>query len=235
MIHFGPPADFGPLDEALRNLDQFDWILLTSQIAVEFVSRRAISIGIAKIQLASSGRVAVVGPATATAAARAGFRVDYVTRKNEGGGFLEELAQELKGKRIFLPRSNLALKAVVENLEQNGSEVTAIVAYRNLPPSPEEQRQIQAIQWGIVEAALFFSPSAVQHFVDAVGILQVKRHHAHIVFVAVGPTTAQALRDLLGFQHVVQATSPSTEGVLQSLENYLQKRDNFSSMSQDPK
>jgi uroporphyrinogen III methyltransferase / synthase len=224
LIRFGPPDDFRPLDQALQNLDRFDWMIFTSQVAVEFVAQRASSIGAPITKSGSTPRVAVVGPATATAATKAGLPVDYVTRKSQGAAFAEELAQELKGKRIFLPHSNLAIKSVVEGLKQNGSDVTGIIAYRTLPPSQEEQKQVSAIQWGIVDAALFFSPSAVQNFVDAVGIRRVKEHHQHIVFVAVGPTTAQSLRDLLGFEDIIQALSPSVAGVLGALEHFLKQR-----------
>lgn len=224
MIHFGPPQDPEPLDAALGRLDQFDWLIFTSQVAVEFVLQRARSIGIRLTQSATSLRVAVVGPATAAVAAKGGLRVDFVSQKNQGGAFVEELSRELKGKRVFLPHSNLALKSVVEGLKRLGSEVTGVVAYCTLPPSPEEQRQASAIRWGIVDAALFFSPSAVQNFVDAIGIQQVREHHRHIVFVAVGPTTARSLRELLGFENILQAPNPSVAGVLRCLEDFLRER-----------
>jgi uroporphyrinogen-III synthase len=224
LIHFGPPEDSQALDDALRSLDKFDWLIFTSQTSVQFVSRRAASVGISLDNIPASLRVGVVGPATAAAASRAGWPVHYVTRKNQGMAFVEELSRELRDKRVFLPHSNLAIKSVKQGLERGGSRVTGVVAYRTLPPSSEEKKQISSIKWGVVDAVLFFSPSAVQNFVDSIGIRQVQEHHRHIIFVAVGPTTRQAIQDLLGVEHIVQASRPSMEAVLRSLEDRLRER-----------
>jgi uroporphyrinogen-III synthase len=221
MIHFGPPEDTGPLDEALSKLDQFDWLIFTSQVAVEFVLQRAVSIGVPLPQSAPSLRVAVVGPKTAEIARNGGLQVDYVTGKNQGSAFVEELAQELKGKRVFLPHSDLAIKSVVEGLRQAGAEVSGVIAYRTLPPSPEERRQVKAIQWGVIDAALFFSPSAVHNFVDAIGVERIDQHHRHVLFVAVGPVTAEALHKAVGFENIIQASHPSVTEVLRSMEEFF--------------
>jgi uroporphyrinogen-III synthase len=224
MIRFGPTEDSRPLDTALKNLEQFDWVIFTSQVTVRYTAERAASLGISLSKTSQSFRVAVVGPTTSAAATRAGFRVDYVAEGNRGAAFVEELSRELKGKRVLLPHSSLAMKSVVDGFERFGSQVTGVEAYRTLPPSTEEQKVMASINWGVIDAALFFSPSAVQHFVDGIGIRRVQKHHSHIAFVAVGPTTAQAVRDITGFDDVVQSKSPSVEGVIQALENHFDQR-----------
>jgi uroporphyrinogen-III synthase len=232
LISFGPPEDLGPIDDALNNLSSFDWIIFTSQVAVEFTARRASALG---ISIAQSGiSVAVVGPTTADLAKEAGLQVDYVALKSQGAAFVEELSTELKGKRILFPRSNLAPKSLVDQLARSGSSVTAVVAYQTLPRSQDEQRDLNAIRWGVMDAALFFSPSAVHHFVDWIGIQKVKEHHQHIVFVAAGPTTAETLRKTLGFIEIVEALQPTVPGVLASLENFFHERSKIPSVSVNP-
>ena len=39
-VSFASPSDWRPVDSALRAMDEFDWILLTSQNAVRFLAER---------------------------------------------------------------------------------------------------------------------------------------------------------------------------------------------------
>ncbi len=45
MVAFHPPDDFAPLDNALRALRTFDWLLLTSANAVRALIERSKSLG----------------------------------------------------------------------------------------------------------------------------------------------------------------------------------------------
>ena len=227
LIRFGPPDDFGPLDSALNNLASFDWLIFTSQVAVAFTLQRAATIGVSIAE--SDVAIATVGPATANAAKEAGLRVERISEQGSGTGLVRELA--LKGKRILLPRSQLALASVIESLEKSGNEVTAVVAYRTLPLPPSDRRKQDTIRWGIIDAALFFSPSSVHHFVDWLGMRTLKEHHQHVVFVAVGPTTAEALRKSIGFGQIIQSSEPTLPAVLRCLEDFLRDQHNKSSVS----
>jgi uroporphyrinogen III methyltransferase / synthase len=225
MISFHPPNDFAPLDQALRDLRSFDWLLLTSANAVRALLDRSQSLGVDVTNSFAGVRIAVVGPVTAEAARRAGMPVSRVAAKHQGLGLAEEFSADFAGKRLLLPRSNLAGKDLPEALRRLGAQVTEVIAYRTFAAEPEGEGQNQ-FSSGHVEAILFFSPSAVRNFLnwDEAKGSQVLRSMSDLsrktVVIAVGPVTASALRDA-GLRNIVQAQDTSVPAVIQALESFF--------------
>ena len=46
VLEIFPPEDFEPLDRALRQLDEYDWLILTSANAVRALAERAAALGL---------------------------------------------------------------------------------------------------------------------------------------------------------------------------------------------
>src|SRR6202795_2596740 len=98
LVAFSAPEDFGPLDAALDRLEQFDWIIFTSENAVRAVVKRA---GVRGNLRNVAGRrlpAHAAGPTTATAAERAGFFVDYQAETHSGAALANELGVKLRGQ-----------------------------------------------------------------------------------------------------------------------------------------
>ncbi len=84
-IEIVDPEDFAPADEALRRLDEYDWIVFTSANTVERFTGRAaaLSMDLADAVSRASGlRVAAVGPATAAALVSRGVPPDFVPEEH---------------------------------------------------------------------------------------------------------------------------------------------------------
>jgi uroporphyrinogen-III synthase len=77
VLEIRPPANFDAMDAALRNLARYDWLILTSANTVRALAERATALGIALDQPARL-KVAAVGEATAAAARKTGFHVDFI-------------------------------------------------------------------------------------------------------------------------------------------------------------
>lgn len=234
MLRFALSSDTSELDSALRNLSQFDWWLVTSQNAVDFAVTRGAQLGVRVGESAASVRVAAVGPGTANAAARAGVRVDYVAREHVAVQLAAELSDELRGKKVLLLRSDLADAALPAKLKETGALVTDLVAYRTLPPAPEDLAQLRTISWPSVAAALFFSPSAVRNFAECVGLPVLKRDCEHLLFVAIGPVTMDAIREL-EVRRTAQAADASIPAILRALEEALEKAGAHSKTGAQPR
>ena len=67
-----------------------------------------------------------------------------------------------------------------------------------------------------MDAIVFYSPSAVHHFVDILGSEQIEIEREKALFVAIGPVTAAALREA-GVGRMVQAADTETGAVLEAL------------------
>ena len=73
-IAIGPPADFEPLDTALRAAEGYDWWVFTSANGARSVLQRAATLGV-DFRRAANQRLAAVGPATRAVLSDAGLRV----------------------------------------------------------------------------------------------------------------------------------------------------------------
>lgn len=216
LVAFAPPDDPSLFDEAIRNLPSNDWIFLTSQNAVRALQERSHLLQVNLVQTVASVRVAAVGPATAEAVERAGLRVAHVATKHQGEALAEELAEDLKGKRVLLPRSDRANPELVDKLQRLGAEVTEVVAYRTVRPDNHDQKRVEAIVRDGADAVLFFSPSAVDHLQDLLGNEKFLEFSRRTVFAAIGPVTEDSLRKAKAAR-VVLARDATVAAVLAAL------------------
>ena len=220
FIAFSDPEDFQPLDKAISEVGQFDWLMFTSGEAVRSVARRSNKLGRSLGQQWSDLRVAAVGPGTAETITKAGLQVDYVAQEHSGIGLANELGERLRGKKVLLPRSDRANPDLPRELRHYAAEVTEVIAYRTLKATELELKELIGLLNGKAEAILFFSPSAVQHFVEMTGGEQLRDLEDKMAITAVGPVTANALRHA-GVRSIVQARDTTAIAVVEALEEYF--------------
>ncbi len=221
LVAFGPPDDLAALDRAMVNARSYDWLLLTSQNALRALQERCAVFGQSLVKLTEGLRVAAVGPATAQAARNAGLIVSYVAEKRQSVSLAEELAQDLKGKRVLLPRSDRANPELVSVLSRIGAQVTEVVAYKTVRPPEQSLQNIESLLIG-VHAVLFFSPSAAHHLQDILGSEKFRELSRHAVFAAIGPVTGEALRRARVAQFV-QARDSTVSAILDALTSFFGK------------
>src|SRR5439155_972812 len=77
MIRIAPPEDYGPLDDACRNISEFDWIVFSSANAVDIFMSRLLTTS-HDLRVLGGVKVCGVGPATAERLARHGLKVDLM-------------------------------------------------------------------------------------------------------------------------------------------------------------
>ncbi len=220
LISFAPPENYDALDEVLAGIASFDWILFTSVNAVQAVERRREQIAQGTKTAMKLPRTAAVGPVTADAAEAAGFPVEYVAADHSGAGLARELGEELRARKVFLPRSDRAIPDLPAALRRCGALVTEVVAYRNLPPSNTDREKLNESLRDGVDGVLFYSPSAVQNFLELVGRERLEGLQGRVLMVAIGPTTANALI-AAGIQRIARAADSTTKAVVEALEGHL--------------
>lgn len=217
LVSFAEPKDFAPLDAAIKGIEQCDWMILTSAQTVRALVKRSEELKRGLIPSGSKLRIAAVGPVSAEAARQAGWPVEYVAETHTGVGLAGELGKRLSGAKVFLPRSDRANPDLPPALMRHGAQVTEVVAYRTLRPTDVGQRDLRQIAEGAAEAVLFFSPSAVQHFVELFGGEQLRALQDKLAITAVGPVTANALHQA-GAQRIVLAGDTTARAVVAALE-----------------
>ncbi len=214
-VSFSVPADTTELDRAIRSIDSFDWVLFTSANAVRFFAVRLRNLGVAFGEN-SKPRYAAVGPATASAAAAEGFRIEYVAKEFLGTALARELSASLAGQRVLLPRSERAGRDLPRALAEAGAHVTEVVAYHTGGLGAAEPGVLDAVREGRVDVVSFFSPSAVHNLRGELGADVLSLLGAHAALAAVGPATASALRQA-GLPVTIQAAEATAESMAQAI------------------
>jgi uroporphyrinogen-III synthase len=220
LVSFAEPEDFAPLDSAIAGIARFDWMILTSAQAVRALVDRASSLRQSLPPAGSRLQVACVGPVTADAARRANLPVAYVAVTHNGVALTEELGTKLAGAQVLLPRSDRANPDLPAALKKLGAHVTEVIAYRTLRHAEQDASLLKRIVNGEAEAILFFSPSAVQNFVELTGAKKFRTLSETLAITAVGPVTAKALGEA-GVARAVVASDTSAASVIEALERHF--------------
>ena len=218
LIQILPPLDFAPLDSAVHNLANFDWLIFTSQNAVTALADR-ISV-IPNAAAGASVRVAAVGDATAEAAQLAGFNVTHVGQGGTAATLAHELASKLRDKRVLLPRSDRAASEILPRLQKFAAEVVEVIAYRTADTTQIDPASKEAVATS--DAILFFSPSSVHSFVALQKSSALNALSDTVVVGAIGPVTSVALRNS-GLRCDFQASEPSVEEIVATLIVHFEK------------
>jgi uroporphyrinogen III methyltransferase / synthase len=220
LVAFSAPEDYAPMDAALEQLEHFDWIIFTSENAVRAMVKRAGVRGNLRNVAGRRSRAAAVGPATAAAAERAGFFVDYQAQTHSGAALANELRERVKNQAVFLPRSDRANPDLPRLLRSFGASVTEVIAYRTVTPVNLDQEKIAGILDGETDAILFFSPTAVEHFVGIVGDKTFQDLQHRLAVTAVGPITGNALNKA-GIEKLIVAGDTTADAVIAALERHF--------------
>ena len=100
----GPPDDWGPLDEALMELESFHWILFSSANGVEAVQRRLARLGTSLARRPGRARIAAVGRKTASVLESLGAPPDFVPPRFVADSLIEHFPVSGWGLKLLLPR-----------------------------------------------------------------------------------------------------------------------------------
>lgn len=221
LVDFAPPEDWSELDEQLRQLDGFDAILFLSKNAVRYIFARLRELGV-KCESGGSSKhlIAAVGPATARALEQEGMHADYVAKHHSGDSLARELRPSLSGRRVLLPRSDRGDHAVTQALRKSGAEVTEVVAYRTVAPAMDST-ELDRLRRGEADALVFASPSAFHNLCDSIGGENVVSMSARTRFVAIGPTTAIAIRRA-GARVEIEASEATATSLADSIAAFFQ-------------
>jgi len=212
-IEIAPLADPALLDEAIRHLDQYHWIIFTSVNGVKAFWDRLDVVGTG---LAPAQHIAAIGPATARALESHGVTVTLIPDEYIAEAIIDKIG-DVRGQRILLPRADIAREALALELQQRGALVAEIVAYRTLPAAPDPTG-LAELQRG-VDVITFTSSSTVRNFVRLVG-QDVSLPHALIA--CIGPITASTAREL-GLRVDIMASEYTLNGLVSALVTHFDR------------
>jgi uroporphyrinogen III methyltransferase / synthase len=215
-IRLEPPASWDALDAAVDRLDSYHWLVFTSVNGVDPFFQRLDRTGRDARALAHL-KTAVIGPATAERLGRYDLRSDIVPANYRAESVVAAFAeQDLKGKRILLPRAKEARPILPVELTRMGARVDEIAVYETVMDGDSVQAVRDALTQGEVDLVTFTSSSTVTNFHQMLPEGEQKALMKAVQTAAIGPITARTARDL-GFKVDIEAQTYTIDGLVEAI------------------
>ena len=211
VIEIRPPEDFSPVDRALGQLAQYDWLVFSSANGVRYLLDRLLAIGLDLRRLGNL-RLAAIGPGTAAELGKYHLIADCIPQSYRAEALAAMLLPQASGQRFLLARASRGREVLAEQLTAAGGDVDQIVVYQStdvVQPQPEVNEAIAA---GTVDIITVTSSAIARSLVAMFGEALRKTN-----LVSISPLTSQALREL-GHEPSVEAADYTIDGVIQAIE-----------------
>ena len=203
FIQIRPPRSFKPLDAALKQLNTYDWLVLTSVNGVDAMWERLVRLRLTKKSLKHL-KIAAIGPATKKAIQKRGIKVDVVPDEYVAESVVRSLRKKVQGKRVLLVRAKVARDVIPKELRKSGATVDVFEAYETVVPSSSRARLRAALKNSRrrPDVITFTSSSTVKNFVALLGAAGHSRNSKrpsslkNVSLASIGPVTSATLRDL---------------------------------------
>jgi uroporphyrinogen III methyltransferase/synthase len=195
-IRIVPPEAWTELDQALAQLDRYQWLVFTSVNGVRPFMERLRSQG-RDVRALSGLRLACIGPQTAEALSEWGLRADVIPSDYHAEGLIEALtAAGVAGQRVLIPRATVAREVLPEQLRALGSEVSVVPAYRTVRPEVDANRLKELLRRHELHMITFTSSSTVHNFSELFDSRdEMKKLTAQSAIACIGPITAKTAAD----------------------------------------
>jgi uroporphyrinogen-III synthase len=157
-----------------------------------------------------------VGAATQRALAIARIAATHPAGVRDGAELARRVVAScaVAGKRVLLPRAEEGRPEPAEILRAAGAIVDEVVAYRTVPTPTDDASLapgLELVRTGRAAITALFAPSQVSALARLVELAAVQTR-----FIAIGETTAQALR-AAGVTAVAVADTPTPEGIARAV------------------
>lgn len=211
-IRIGDPPGWASVDAALDELDQYDWLVFSSQNGVDYFFRRLLQRGW-DVRRLGNVKVATVGSSTADRLAQYHVRADLVPEKFIAESLAQELLGQARGRRFLLARASRGRQVLADQLRQGGASVDQVVVYSSLDVESPDPNVAAALSADEVDWITVTSSATAESLVRLYGDLLRKAR-----LVSISPLTSQALRQL-GHEPAAEASPHTMDALVEAIRH----------------
>lgn len=215
-IRIGPPTDWGKINAALEQLDQYDWLVFSSSNGVQYLLDR-LEQKHGDLRRLGRIRLAAIGPGTAEELARYRLRADIVPDEYRAEALANILAAEPTGTRFLLARASRGREVLAEKLVAAGQMVQQIVVYSSCNVDQAEAEVVEALEAGRIDWVTATSSSIARSLVRLLG-----ERLGRAKLASISPITSAVLREL-GRPPAAEAVRYTMEGLAEAIESYEER------------
>jgi len=202
-IHIVPPTSWKPVDDAIRRLSTYNWLLFTSANGVEqFMDRMG--------DRRPSIPIAVVGAATGKKLSEWELKPTLVPKDFRAEGLLASFAENLVGTRILFPRAEVARELLPEELRRRGAVVDVVTVYRTVKALSGDIGEILATER--IDCIVFTSPSTIPEDLHTLP--------TGTALAAIGPVTREAAQ-LMGLKPDIVPVESTVPALVEAIRKYF--------------
>lgn len=219
-LEIRPPSSWQGLDDAISQLREFDWLILTSANAVNFFFDRLTFFG-KDARALGTIKIAVVGKKTSQVLQSRGLKADFIPGDFVADALVREFPDQITGQKFLFPRVETGGREVlVQELTAKGGQVTEVAAYDSGCPAQMESCVWEAFRERKVAIVTFASSKTVQNFYQLLaketGELSVNSLLDKVCLASIGPQTSKTCQELFG-RVDVEAREYTLEGLTKAL------------------
>jgi len=215
------PSSWQGLDNAIAQIDSFDWLILTSANGVNYFFKRFQTKGI-DIRTLANIKIAVVGRKTAQALQKYNLIPDLIPTNFVADSLVAEFPESLTQTKILFPRVETGGREVlVKEFTAQGADVTEVAAYQSKCPSSIEPQVWQVLQQNLIDIITFASSKTVENFWQLIhqkigNQTEIDNLLKDTQIASIGPQTTKTCLQLLN-RIDIEAAEYTLEGLTQAI------------------
>lgn len=217
-IEILPPESWDDLDNSLRELYKYHWLVFTSKVAVKYFIERLLERE-RDIRDLKGIKICAVGTKTAEELKRYGLRVDLLPEEFNAEGVVEAFKslykEDLRDIRFLFPRAENAREVIPEKIKALGGHVDAPVTYRSRKPETHAKRIKRFLKEGRITVAVFTSSATFKNFMEIIGE-EVKEFLKDVKIAVIGPVTKKTV-ELTGLKVSIMPERATNEDLVEEI------------------
>ena len=209
-----PVEDWTEVDRTVAVLNSYDLLIFTSGNSVDYFLRRVFG-----AEVCCQVPIAVIGASTAEKLVSWNLQASLVPSAYRAEGLLDLLPPDMSGKRVLLPRAEVAREILPEELRRRGAVVDVVTVYRTIK-SAEGLRNLRSILASEkVDALVLTSPSAVRFVAETLADSLISSL-AGVAIAVIGPVAAEAVESV-GLKVAIQSEKATIPDLVTELRSYF--------------
>lgn len=202
-IRIIPPNSWKDLDRSILRLGHYDWIIFTSVNGVRYFLER-LKAKKRDMRDLRGINICAIGPKTAEELENLGLSLDFIPKEYVSEAVVDGLKKKgISGKRVLIPRAEVARKVLPDQLRALGVSVDIVTAYKTVKPKEMKQDLKRLFENKVIDLIIFTSSSTVKNFVSLLEKGRFKDQLGGITVACIGPITAETAKKLGMKVHIV--------------------------------
>jgi uroporphyrinogen III methyltransferase/synthase len=218
-IEIVPTDNWRDLDDAIKNIDKYDWIIFTSINGVKIFLDRLKTLSY-DIRHLKGLRLCAIGPKTSSLLESLMINIDIVPSKYRAESIIEEFKKEnINGKRILLPRAKEGRDILPKKLRELGAIVDEIPIYKTIRPNRDVDKIKNLFMRKKIDIITFTSSSTVKNFIEMFKQNEILRLIDGVKIASIGPVTSNTLASF-GINPDIMPEKYTIPGLVEAILDY---------------